>query len=376
MNDYKYNYIHPKLEIARYKIITKIFNTFYNILQKYNSNISRNKSDTMITLFCWKNITNIDPVIPYNSKYNYDQLIIDLSTFNFNPKKILKKFNIEKLLSKYIKKFDDYYKNINKNKKIIITQTDTSLIYKDKYIVEFSKETIDKLNKHLQIQYFSKDYNIDKNVLFFCILFRYKLMSAGNQQLSVLTSFKEDLKNKFLVKTELFGSCINRYFDNYCSLFYDLEKYFGSLGNFFNQTLTEGLYFANPPFDEDIMERMAKKILLSLDNTNKPLGFIITVPVWDKYTQELLAKKCNNQYNNITDSVKYNCKDIIEKSKYLYKKYIFCKKDFPYYSFTEKRIIYASNTYIFIVKNNLLHFNINLFESILYNNNLKNSILL
>lgn len=369
MNDYKYNYIHPKLEIARYKIITKIFNTFYNILQKYNSNISRNKSDIMITLFCWKNITNIDPVIPYNSKYNYDQLIIDLSTFNFNPKKILKKFNIEKLLSKYIKKFDDYYKNINKNKKIIITQTDTSLIYKDKYIVEFSKETIDKLNKHLQI-------NIDKNVLLFCILFRYKLMSAGNQQLSVLTSFKEDLKNKFLVKTELFGSCINRYFDNYCSLFYDLEKYFGSLGNFFNQTLIEGLYFANPPFDEDIMERMAQKILLSLDNTNKPLGFIITVPVWDKYTQELLAKKCNNQYNNITDSVKYNCKDIIEKSKYLYKKYIFCKKDFPYYSFTEKRIIYASNTYIFIVKNNLLNFNINLFESILYNNNLKNSILL
>lgn len=403
MNDYKYNIIHPKLEVARYKIMTKIFNKFFKILQKYNPNINREKSDTIITLFCWKNLTNIDPVIPYQKKYNYDQLIIDLSTYKFNPDIIIKKLKIEKLLSKYIKKFDSFYNSIDLHKKINVINNNNTFIYKNKFIVESNQIIVDKLNKHFDLtieklkvmkkQYSSDEYfdNINKNVLFFCILYRYKLMSAGNQQLSVLTSFKEDLKNKFSVKTELFGSCLNRYFDNYCSLFYDLEKYFGSLGNFFNQTFTEGLYFANPPFDEDIMENMAEKILSSLDNTNKPLGFIITVPVWDTATQQKIATKCNNLNSIIKiqnsknselmitkkskdflpiDTTKYKCADLIKSSKYLYKEYTFCKKDFPYYSFAQNRIINASNTYIFIVKNSQLSFNLQLFESILYNNKL------
>ena len=36
------------------------------------------------------------------------------------------------------------------------------------------------------------------------------------------------------VNFELYGSAINALSDNYCSLFYDIEKYFGSKGNFFD----------------------------------------------------------------------------------------------------------------------------------------------
>ena len=117
-------------------------------------------------------------------------------------------------------------------------------------------------------------------------------------------------------------------------------------------------------------------LLLSfLNNTNKPLGFIITVPIWDNYTQLKIAKRCNiynitEIHKSKTETIKYKCADLIKSSKYLYKEYTFCKKDFPYYSFAQNRIINASNTYIFIVKNDLLQFDTNLFESILHNNKL------
>ena len=36
---------------------------------------------------------------------------------------------------------------------------------------------------------------------------------------------------------------------NYCSLFPDTDKYFGSLGSFFQQPLHTGSFEVNPPFD-------------------------------------------------------------------------------------------------------------------------------
>jgi hypothetical protein len=363
--EYKFNIIHPKLEIYRKKIIEKIFDRFYNILKKYNSIIKKEKAITIITLFIWKNINNIDPVIPYNidDQYNYDQLIIDLTTYNFDAKKILEELKIDKVFKFYIIFFEKIYNKLN-DSIVVIENRDNKLIYKN-YEVSYDNMILDKLNK-----YYNNTSNtpIDKNIIFFCILYRYDILDAGNQQLSIITPFKQDLQKNFNINIELFGSSINRYFNNYCSLFYDLEKYFGSLGNFFNLTPIQGLYFANPPFDEDIMSNMVKHLLLSLYNTTKPLGFIITIPIWDRHTLLKIANKCNISIKNITPTVKYICKDLLMESKYFYKEYIFCKKNFPYYSFKNNQKINASNTYIYIIKNELMNFDTKLFESILKKN--------
>ena len=116
------------------------------------------------------------------------------------------------------------------------------------------------------------------------------------------------------------------------------------------------------------MEQMAINIVKHLNNTDKPLGFIITVPIWDKTMRIKISNICKSK---ITRFIHYKCKEVFVKSKYLYKEYVFCANNFPYYSFILDKIIYASPTYIFIVKNNLIQIDLNIFNSLLLKNNLK-----
>lgn len=350
----KYTMIHPKLEIKRKKIIEKLFIKFYDICKKYDNTIKKHKTDTYLTLFCWKNLTNIDPVIPYknNAEYDYEQLKVDIKTLGLESKKILEELNLPKLLRKYIKKFHKMYKSIDKNKDIYIKYENKELIYKNKYMIQYIDTVRDKFNI-----YYDGKYEKDKHILFFCILYRYSILGADNQQLAMSSNIKQDFKVDFKIDIELYGSCINRFYANYCSLFYDIEKYFGSLGDFNDIKPIRGMYFANPPFDEDMMANTSRKMIEWLEEAEKnkkPLGFIMTVPVWDAQMQRKIAKRCN--IRNVTDIEKYDCRDILHASKYLYKEYVFCKKDFPYYNFTQDRYIYASNTYMFIVKNTFMEF--------------------
>ena len=93
---YFYETIHPKLEIIRYKFLFNIFNIFFKICNKYNKHIIKPKTNDIIIRFIWKNITDIDPVIPYkkNNSYDYKQLIIDLENFGCDPIKVLHELNI------------------------------------------------------------------------------------------------------------------------------------------------------------------------------------------------------------------------------------------------------------------------------------------
>jgi len=365
---YFYETIHPKLEIIRYKFLFNIFNIFFKICNKYNKHIIKPKTNDIIIRFIWKNITDIDPVIPYkkNNSYDYKQLIIDLENFGCDPIKVLHELNIEQTLSKFIKKYNKFYNEYDFQKEYFIQNDEINklLLYK-KYHVKYNDKILTKLNYH-----FKNLNNTIQNKLgiIFCLLYRYSYLDADSQQLAIDLNFKQDLKNTFNVDIEMFGSGINRFFKNYCSLFYDIEQYFGSIGNFFTIQPIQGLYMCNPPYDEDLMEQMAINIVKHLNNTDKPLGFIITVPIWDKTMRIKISNICKSK---ITRFIHYKCKEVFVKSKYLYKEYVFCANNFPYYSFILDKIIYASPTYIFIVKNNLIQIDLNIFNSLLLKNNLK-----
>lgn len=267
---YKYSKIHPKLEIMRSKIIKKIFDRFYDILSIHNKRFDRVKSEDFITRFIWRNISNIDPVIPVQNNYDYTQLKIDLKNYNFQPEIIIEELAFDKIIKIYLKSFDEFYNSINYDQEIEVKDTGTELFYEFEY-VKYNNTIMEKFNK-----FFNGKFH-NKLALFFCVLLRYSILDSKNQQLAISIPFKNDLKKYFKVNIELFGSSSNRFFDNFCSLFTDLEQYFGSLGNFFNVTPIQGLYMSNPPYDEELMEYMAKHLILSLDLTKKPLGFIITI---------------------------------------------------------------------------------------------------
>jgi len=346
-----YNKIHPKLEIIRGKIIQKFFDRFYNILNNQHE-IQRHKSDEIITRFCWSNITYIDPVLPFHEldDYNTIQLQKDLHNYKYDDSVIIA-LKIFKFFNFYHKYFDKIYHSIDTHSmliKIKIKDHGSYLQYK-KYKVNYNKYIMDSLNT-----FYNGKYNGHVHTLYFVVLYRYNLLDGDGQQLSILPQFKLQLKKTFGINIELFGSCINRTYDSYCSLFYDIEQYFGSLGNFYNMKIEQGFYVANPPFDEEIMKTMATRFITFLDDATQnknPLGFLITIPVWDYAVSKKQSRICKT---SIAYDVKYECYEILKNSKYMSKCYELCKNDFKYYNIKNNAIIGAVNTFVIILKNDHL----------------------
>jgi hypothetical protein len=182
-------------------------------------------------------------------------------------------------------------------------------------------------------------------------------MDAKNQQLAIPYEFNKYINKHFSVDFELFGSAINRYHTHYCSLFYDVEKFFGSHGSFFNINPIKGVYIANPPFDEEIMHKCSQHLIRCLSETEDPLCFMLTIPVWD---YETLTKKFN--LKDVKDYGEYRALTVLTESKYFYKKYTFLKNNFPYYNYSNQKLIRASNTYFIIIKNNKIKIDLKVLE--------------
>jgi hypothetical protein len=82
---------------------------------------------------------------------------------------------------------------------------------------------------------------------------------------------------------ELFGSPFN-VSGPYCSPL-EFERRFSSLGSFYNHKFESKVYATNPPYDEEIMNDMADRILEAI-KTVEDISFVIILPVWDPQTQK------------------------------------------------------------------------------------------
>ena len=127
-----------------------------------------------------------------------------------------------------------------------------------------------------------------------------------------------------------------------------MEKYFGSLGNFFNIDLIEGTHSFNPPYQKDIMDQGILKLFSLLDNAkaaNKKLTFIMTIPIWDKEGQEIL-----NQQNKIDYGDFEIIKDV-KNSEYFIGLRIISKDNFTYldHNFKLYKNKTIQNTYIIMI---------------------------
>ena len=378
--NYKFEYINTKKisifkEILRENIIKKLINIFETELNNLKNikNISKlykyNKLIELVQKWCWLqyNENTKDYVIPYNrnNKYKFNVIV---NTINYllklslnknelifvNLRKKIKKFlkeeykNFKKLKGEYI----DIDKYIDNNDNIILECYHN----KKKYNVNINYTLYNRLLTKL------KNNNIDKNmynICIFCLIFRYSYIDSINQQLAINNDIKYMFK-KYNINFELFGSAINTISDHYCSLYYDIEKYFGSKGNVFNINLYSGIYWCNPPYDEYIMKKIAIKLKNILD-TQTNIGFLITIPIWDKYTQNIIInnniKSVERNYkknDNTNDKEKYKDYALYHiLYKYIKEELIIPKFRIPYFNHRLNQYIYASNTYMLFVYNNI-----------------------
>lgn len=193
--------------------------------------------------------------------------------------------------------------------------------------------------------------NLDNYI--WVILFRYQLLGSNNNQLAVLPNVLDEMKNDLNLSIECFASTINTSSSIYCSLYYDMENFFGSIGSFFNTQLIKGTFSFNPPYQTDIIEKGVNKIINSLQNSTDNLAFIITIPIWDENGKEIMAN--NNMKNNNTN-IDYGDFEIINTMKssiYFRGLRMISKNEFTYldHNFHLYKNKTIQNTYIIIMAN-------------------------
>lgn len=387
------NNIDPILELYRGKIYCQIIKMFiyivienlgteiFSIKKSYPRTLTNLLSSWMFTLYAFGTNVN-DPFFPdtFTDTLPLKITLLDFCKYNKNQEKnyndiinnilikLLEYIKIQKeILEKY--KISPFYINSKDNylifKKIYIQKRENTNItfYKFKINVIFGikdKRLINILdNILLPIDVYNKLKNNysgnmkDMDIIIWIIIFRYQLLGSNNHQLAILPNIILNMNNDYGLSFECFASAINTSLKNYCSIYYDLEKYFGSQGNFFNIDIIEGTYSFNPPYQKDIMDNGIKKLFTLLkkaNDNNKKLTFIMTIPIWDKEGQEILNQQNKIDYGDfeiikeIKDSEFFIGLRIISKDKFTY-------LDHNFKLYKNKTI---QNTYIIMISTNKL----------------------
>lgn len=261
-------------------------------------------------------------------------------------------------LRKYIR--SDQYKtqisqhNVGKydieNDYVLLHITNPKLIVESKYYCIIHKEVYKKLS--FKYGSYGK-YKGSLDNLIWSILFRYKILNSHNDQLAVMPTIKNCLRKKHKVDVELFGSAINHHYSRFCSVFYDLEKYFGSLGSYYDFIPIKGVYTSNPPFNEHLMEKASRLMIKHLNDNNKGLVFIYTIPIWDTdgknkiNQQQKVYIKGRDQFEDLD----YMALKVLEDAGCITDKKMFALRDMPYLNYSTMKPSYATNTYFLTVQN-------------------------
>lgn len=426
--DYKNDYINPNIEIFRSNCLFNILNDFIDIVTKKLGieifSMKKNYIRTLTNIFSsWlfvqysRQDCNEDPIIP-SGKITLDTLkitLIDMMKYDSNIQQekrniladeIISSLNLKEKCKNFIINIKNYIKSdeFKNNNNFIISK---SLKIKKRkkelgnleyytfkissYDVKIENENINKILKNIKIAKSvytkllnkflkykeSNDVTHNLDTLVWCLLFRYITLGSHNHQLAVIPSVMNKLKENYNLNIELFASGINHYFDNYCSLFYDIEKHFGSCGSFFNFTPIRGLFGFNPPYENNLMENGVNKIISHLkkaETDNQKLGFIVTIPIWDKEGKDIMEKDFNSKpgKNMSIDYGDYNVINIINNSTFLKFKKMIPKYNFSYLDYFN--MIYKDktiqNTYVILLSNSHLELDVKILSDInfKYNN--------
>jgi hypothetical protein len=385
---YKYGDNSILLEVYRGKMYLNLLQLFTSILLKYikpekltrKKKLSHTISDIMAKWFfsqySYYDFNNDSFFFTYNINGNKN-LYSMLKDYNNESNSINLNIIISKLVEEYKKmltiynkyKNGDFYNNNKYNykvsKKIIVKKRNNNNINFYKFSVNF----YNKLNFSVKLEnvldniilpvdeynYIKTKFNgeCDMDEIVFIILFRYQLLSSNNNQLAILPNVIDNMKKDYDLSCELFASGINSSTDIYCSLYYDVEHYFGSIGSFFNCKIISGVYTFNPPYQVDIIERGINKLLYFLNETNKDLTFFITIPIWDNYGKSIMNNKTDIDYGD------FKIIDVIKKSKYMKKIKMISKENFTYmdHNYHLFKNITIQHTYIIVLSNTNKNFN-------------------
>ena len=336
-NNYKISYDDSIFSYKKYTnnyLITEIYRCYlYKRFKKFilkirsKENVNDLDKDNFISLVYLYDVVSIF-IINHKSESLFDPLFDSKSPFledniknyfnkncmpsvNSNIKKSILQI-LPKLSNKYLKYYNKLKKNIIKFNNIeyvikyeindLLVTINLEIIKNDLIKVKYKKKINMSLHifNHLVKLYNTKMFNnyessntLDDKVIeyIYIIFLRYGTLSSGNNQASILPSFKKLIKETLNIKIELFGSPLNTSSFTFGSLFYDIDYVFGSIGNYFNTKLSKGNYEINPVFDKCLIDDLINKCLSELNlasKNNNGLLFLFTLPIsYNRYSNKL-----------------------------------------------------------------------------------------
>jgi hypothetical protein len=269
------------------------------------------------------NIFKLYDVSNHEWKNIVERFLNDIANYNDNSSNIIFKkipgdhYIYKKLLdemtNKYIKNPGEILKQVynivneyNEHNLDISTCESFSLIgsvfYYKNNMFDIQKNVLRKLLNKIKIYmktHENKNIN-DYSLYILIMLMRYNTMLAGSQHWNIPYNYYKYINKMYNVKVEGFSSPLNSQLllidDNsfFCSLFYDVDKYFGSIGSFFNTDMIKfydffrkkhGDYLSfslNPPYIESLIVEMTKVVDNCLNIIPK-IRFFIGLPYWSNF---------------------------------------------------------------------------------------------
>lgn len=214
-----------------------------------------------------------DGLFPYNLDEKYEDMAMVIANDTFNKIEHVKGFRLRMLFNDAIDAIRKY-----KSKKV------TYDFFIDEKNAKFNVNGIDfKIPIETYNKLVKRANRSDVNDLILCLLLRYNTLSSGGNQWAMPNNVKEELRQLYGIDFECFASSINHYYDNYCSLFYDIEKHFMSLGPFHTIEYNSGFYMLNPPYVEEVLIVMINVVLNALEKGSGALSFMIGLPKWKNF---------------------------------------------------------------------------------------------
>lgn len=202
----------------------------------------------------------------------------------------------------------------------------------------------------------------DFNTLLWLVKYRYhKNGFSSGLYGSVHPDHYKILQEEYDVNVELFAGFFNKNLKRYFSLFYDLEKYFGSLGNVFNAKLSSGTYLVNPPYTYPYILKTVKYCRMQIKKANSsgnPLCFILVLPT-RTYKDRLLTYNLVNKDIGIKDRTdqpidkhdsNYYTIDNLVNNKYVSNYVLYKKDNFKFYSMLSQCDVYYCNVTVITIE--------------------------
>jgi len=388
--------LEPLLELYKGKLFSNILKVFINsCVEQFGTNIFSIKKSYSRTLtnilsgWMFSLYINYDLSKDYFFPTNYDNvetlvtILKDMCKYDSTIKNVDDKiekviirlksiyseelYNLEKYKNSNLFNYNKtnynisriHYMNIKTNTEFYKLNITIDYIIKDKRLLNILNNIIIPIQiyNRLELKYTGPKNKLDEYL--WAILYRYQLLGSNNHQLAVLPNIMHQMKTDYNLDFECFASTINSMATNYCSIYYDLERHFGSVGSFFNITPLKGTFGFNPPYQKDIITLGCIR-LLELLKDNNDLSFIITIPIWDTKGRKIMRELYNNELEkqNI-DYGDFEIMNTLRESPYLKKLKMIPKEKFTYldHNFNLYKNRTIQNTYILVLSNTTKDFN-------------------